>query len=186
MIKIAVTIVHNKTPEQNEAQIQALLPLVEKIEDFSTNPETGETYTTYHYQIKQLSITHEVRFYQVIPHGVDNPPSLYLLDSFKCFYGPEDQDKGETRFFNWGLKRGTDHGADISVYLQDPVALTQVKLRQALSLLKDNTEFVETTWGKIGTLKLLKQIGQLKEDRSFSEAVTNYRTRINQGGLKVE
>lgn len=188
-MKIAITLVHNKTDAQNEAQLQAILPLIEQIEDVHDElDENGQVigqYSTFHYQIKALPIEHEVRFYQVIPHGVTHPPSLDLLDSHKVFYGPEDSSKGETRFFNWGLKRGTDHGADLSVYLADPVALTQTKLRNALSLLKNDTEYVETAWGKIGTLKLLKQVGELKEDRGLSEAVSDYKTRISQGGLKT-
>lgn len=183
-MKIAVTIVHNKTPEQNEAQIAALLPLVEQITDTYTDPESGETFAAYHYELKTLALDHEVRFYQVIPHGVTPPPNLYDLDSAKVFYGPEDAQRGAPRFFNWGLKRGIDQGADIVVYLADPTQLTPNKLRQGINALKDDVELIDLPWVKLITKRALWMIGQLREDGTLTEKLGEYKERVIRGGLK--
>lgn len=192
-MKLAITITHNKTDAENEAQITALLPLVTKITDL--NPEFDEqgnqigSFETYHYELKGLNIPHEVRFYQVVPFGVTPPPSLYKLDSHKVFYGKGDEDKtgDHPRFFNWGLKRGTDNGADISLYLEDASKFDPAKIMAMLEKLAnkaDPTEFAENVSGKLATLRLLKEVGQLKEDRAMSEAITELKTRVAQGGMR--
>lgn len=189
---IAVTIVHNKTDQENEAQITALSSLLEVAFDiFDETDEQGnvigQIQVPYH-KIIGLDIDHRVKVFQVIPFGVTSPPSIYAINSGGIvYYGVGDENKVGThpRFFNWGLKRGTDNGAEIAVYLQDPASLTGTKARQALAKLRNDTEFVEESWGKIATLRLLKEVGQLKEDRTFSEAVTDYKGRISQGGLKI-
>lgn len=213
-MKIAVVIVHNKTDQQNQAQIDAILPFVEKItvpvtqtvqdrtlteiphqsefgyiyhETVETLSEPYEvTVETYHYKVKGLNIDHEVKFYQIIPFGVTPPSNKDALDSYKVYYGEGDEDKtgNHPRFFNWGLKRGTDFGADIVVYLDDVLQLTTTKLRNGLGKLRNDVEFVEETFGKIGTKRLLEKVGQLKEDRTFTQAITEYKQRVTQGGLK--
>ena len=188
MVRLAITLVHNKSSQQNFDQIEALLPLVTKVTE--TIPRYDDqgvqvgTYEIYHYEITNLQIPHTVRFYQVIPHGVTPPSNLYQLDSAKVFYGPEDADKGETRFFNWGLKRGTDQGADISIYLHNPQQLTRAKLRSALNRMVNNTELVDTLWCKVASVRVLTRIGQMKEDKPFSDGLRDLKDRITKGGLK--
>lgn len=188
MIRISVTIVHNKTDAENAAQITALQSLLTEVTDGPfTNPDTGETWTTIHHEITGLNIEHEVKVYQIVPYGVTPPANRYTINSGGIvYYGEGDQDKigNHPRFFNWGLKRGTDNGADISVYLSDPVGLTAVKARGAIGKIRNDVEFVEETWGKLATLRLLKEVGQLREDRSFTEAITEYKTRVVGKGLK--
>jgi len=184
MLKIAITIVHNKSNAQNQAQITALLPFVEKITDGPfTDPESGASWTTFHYQLKDLAIEHEVRFFQVVPNGVTPPANLYDLDSQKVFYGPEDATKGATRFFNWGLKRSIDSGVDVACYLIDPTQLTAAKLQAGLDLLRDGTEFIDRTWVKLMTRRLLRVVGQLIEQGTLNQAITDYKTRMAEKGV---
>lgn len=188
-MKIAVTLVHNKTPQENEAQIDALLQLVERVTDTLTDEETGEQFDVYHYQFTDLATPHEVRFYHVVPFGVDRPANLDELDGHKVLYGPEDQDKGETRFFNWGLKRGTDHGAEISLYLEDASKLKPKDLAKTLEKLldkADKTEFVEDASGKLATVRILKEVGQLDETKTKAQAISAYKTKIAEGGLEAK
>src|SRR4051794_17374759 len=125
MIKFGLTVTHNKTPKQNAAQLDALLPLVKKIIDpieiFDENGKLLETQEGYHYELDGLNLPHQVRFYQIVPFGVTPPDNFYRLDSHNVLYGTGDEDKtGEhPRFFNWGLKRSTDYGAEVNVYLED-------------------------------------------------------------------
>lgn len=212
---IAITIVHNKTPEQNEAQIQALLarlaivketfhqPVYENYEftDEEGNIQTGtrektdengtvitEPYEIPHFEFAGLNIPHSVILFQVLPYGGSKPPSYYQLMSVpNCGgveYGPEDQSKGQPRFFNWGLKRGIDHGADISCYLADPTQLTAQKIRQGIEALKNDVELIDLPWVKLVTKRALKVIGQLREDGTLSEKLSEYKNRMIQGGLK--
>jgi hypothetical protein len=229
-MKIALTIIHNKSKPQNEAQITALKTLLEEQSEFIDGVDDQgaiipNAFTRWYYTIKNLNITHEVEIQQIVPFnpavpfsfstrqrevngklileetndyeknlksGDYLPSNLYELKSRVVIYCPSQDTRKDgrpfisehPRFFNWALKRGFDNGAEISIYLQDPSALTGTKARQALQKLVNNTEFVEESWGKIGTLKLLKQIGQLKEDRSFAEAITDFKARVTQGGLK--
>lgn len=216
MLKIAVTITHNKTDLENEAQITKLLSLVTiqsvtseepqyttetktrfvpqiaedgseilveeqyqesvPLLDIKGNPVTA-SFTSYFYTFTALPIEHEVKFYQIVPYGVTKPSNLDLLDSHKVFYGEGDADKGETRFYNWGTKRGIDHGADISVYLQDPVNLTLLKLRNQLQVLTGD-DFLEPTWGKIISSKYFLRKGQLDESKTLVQAVSELKQRV--------
>lgn len=183
-LKLSITVVHDKTPQENEAQLRALLPLVVKITDPHTDPDTGETFDTYHYQLAGLSVPHEVRFYQVLPYGVAQPPSFYLLDSHNVLYGPEDAQKGKARFFNWGLKRGADHGADVSLYLEDAGAFDPAGLEKTLEKLADKAdaaEYAEHASGKLATAKLLKDVGQLDEEKGYSQAISEYKGKATAG-----
>lgn len=160
-MKIAITLVHNKTDAQNEAQIDTVLGLVERLTNTNTDPETGEEFSTYHYEITGLGIPHEVRFYHVVPFGVNKPSNLDELDGHKVFYGPEYQ-MVEKTFFDWGLKRGVDHGAEVSLYLED---LSKLDFKKILSKLQkvanktDKTEFVQDAGGKIANLEYFKKGG---------------------------
>jgi len=124
-MKIAIVLTHNKSDAENIAQIEFLKPLIEKqIEthnflDDEGNP-TEETYETYYYTIKNL-VGYEVKFYQILPYGVKEPPNFNDIDSHNVIYRKGDEDKvgNHPRFFNWGLKRATDYGADIVIHLDD-------------------------------------------------------------------
>lgn len=187
-MKISITLVHNKTDAQNEAQITALASYLEEIVDGPfTDPETGESWTTTHHEIKGLNIPHEVKVYQIIPYGVTPPPSRYLINSGGIVqYGLGDEDKtgSHPRFFNWALKRGTDNGADISIYIEDITKISPVKARQALQKFTNDTEFVEADFGKLASLRLLKQVGQLKEDKILNDAFIDLKSRVVEKGLK--
>ena len=196
-LNLSITLVHNKTDVENEAQIEALLPLVVKVttqQQQDTYNDQGEvigqeTVDIHHYELKGLNIPHQARFYQIVPFGVTPPPNLYALDSYKVFYGKGDEDKtgDHPRFFNWGLKRGTDHGAEISLYLEDASKFDVSKLITKLQRLEakvDPTEFIEDASGKLATIKLLKQVGQLREDRPLAQAVTDLKTRVVERGLR--
>jgi hypothetical protein len=196
-MKIAVTVVHNKTDSENEAQIDALLGMVSKVIETITQDQFDEegnvigqeSFEVYHYEFTNLSIPHEVKFYHVIPYGVTKPANLDQLDGHKVFYGEGDQDKGETRFFNWGLKRGTDHGADISLYLEDVSQLNPKTLQQTFEELKskaNSKEFAEVDCGKMVTVKLLKELGQLDETKGKAAAITEYKAKITMEGLEVK
>lgn len=135
-MNISIVLVHNKSDEENNAQIDALLALVEKqTESNQISSENGdiETYETYYYTLKGIE-GHQVKFYQILPYQPNNlrlvegkpyegvwPVNASLLDSHKVAYGQGDEDKqgDHPRFFNWGLKRATDYGADIVIHLKD-------------------------------------------------------------------
>lgn len=187
-MNLAIVLVHNKTDAENIAQIEALLPLVDKATEILTDSD-GNPYNTYHYEIQGLDLPHEARFFQIIPFGVTPPSNLYELDSHKVFYGKGDEDKtgDHPRFFNWGLKRGTDYGAEVCLHLEDPTQLSVDDLALQLTQLvdpNDKTELIEDAPGKLATLKLLTQVGQLKEDRSLSQAMTDLKTRVSEEGLE--
>lgn len=184
-MKIAITLIHNKTDVENSAQIEALKSLLVEVTDGPfTNPDTGETWTTIHHEIKNLNIPHEVKVYQVVPFGVTPPANRGDINSGGIvYYGKGDEDKtgNHPRFFNWAHKRGTDNGAEVSIYLEDVSQLTAAKVRNALTRSND---YEDREWGKLATLKLLKQVGQLKEDRAFINAITELKQRVAEKGLK--
>lgn len=173
---ISVTLVHNKTDAENAAQVTALANLLTLVND-----DTG-----YYHTVTLAGETHEIRVFQIVPFGVTPPANIYSINSGGIvYYGEGDNDKigSHPRFFNWGLKRGTDRGASVSIYISDPSVLTGTKLRQSLGKLINDTELVEEPWGKLATLRLLKQVGQLKEDRDFTSAITDLKQRVVEKGL---
>jgi hypothetical protein len=194
-MKLAIVLVINKGDIGNENQIEALKPLIEKQTiihsgqlDFEGN--VIPDFETYYYTIKDLTISHEAKFYQIVPFGVNPPTNLYDIDSYKVFYSKGDEDKIENhpRFFNWGLKRGTDYGADIAIYLEDYTKLSIDNLIFYLNTLIDvisKVEYAEDTSGKYATNKLLKEVGQLDETKDFNQSIIDYKTRIAEKGLEV-
>lgn len=174
MTSLAITLVHNKTDAENEAQITALKALLTEVTDGPfTNEETGETWTTTHHEIIGLTIPHTVKVYQVIPFGVIPPANRGEINSGgMVYYGLGDEDKigNHPRFFNWGLKRGTDYGADISLYLEDVSKFDITKLSTKFEKLIDKNdpmEFDEDVCGKLATVNLLKEKGQLDETKTI-------------------
>lgn len=192
MVKIACVIVHNKTDAENKAQIDFIKPFIVKQVDHhseSTDPYGNVTpaFDTYYYKIKNLDVDHEVKFYQIVPYGVKIPPNLDEIDSHKVYYGKGDEDKtgNHPRFFNWGLKRGTDYGADLVIYLDTVLNFTVNKLKTVLSnITAQDLDLLESNWGKVGTVRLLRKIGQLDEKVSLTTAFADLKTRIISGGLK--
>ena len=122
-MNLAIILVHNKSTSENIAQIDTIKSLLTEITDGPfINEETGETWTTIHHEIIGLGFPHQVKVYQVIPFGVTPPSNIYDINSGGLVqYGKGDEDKvgKHPRFFNWGLKRGTDYGADIVIYLDN-------------------------------------------------------------------
>jgi hypothetical protein len=190
-MKISITLVHNKTDEENITQIEALASFLTMVQDFHDQyDEEGNIvgqYSTYHQELTGLDIPHEIRVYQVIPFGVTPPPNRYSINTGGIVeFGQGDNDKidNHPRFFNWGLKRGIDQGADISVFLIDPSQLTANKIKQGINALKNDVELIDLPWVKLITKRALRVIGQLKEDGSLNEELIEYKDRMIRGGLK--
>src|SRR3990167_6944670 len=181
-MNLAIVLIHNKTPQENEAQITALKLLLKEVIDGPFVDEvTGETWTTIHHEIIGLGISHEVKVYQVIPFGVMPPPNRYEVNSGGLvYYGKGDEDKvGEhPRFFNWGLKRGTDYGADIVIHMEDYKKFKAGDIPFYISSLidpTDKTEYIEDESAKYSTLKLLTIVGQLDENKTKLQAISEYK-----------
>lgn len=188
-MNIAIVITHNKGDLANQAQIESIKGLVTRITDINTDPESGETFETYHYEINNLGVPHELRIYQIVPFGVNVPPNFYELDSHNVLYRAGDEDKtgDHPRFFNWGMKRGTDYGAEVVIHLEDVSKLDFKKLLpklQKLSDQADKTEYVEDAACKVGTVKLLKDVGQLDETKTKNQALSTLKEQVVQKGLK--
>jgi hypothetical protein len=194
---LAITLVHNKTPQENEVQIAFSASRVTAVFVPFDDPEaTKQAFS--HYEINGLNTPHSVQFFHVVPFQPENqsepyvavrPSNMNLLRGNCVEYGRGDEDKVGThpRFFNWGLKRGTDYGADISLYLDLPENLNIGRLKnELLTLIDENdlTEFIEDSFGKLGTLKLLKEVGQLREDLPLTDAISDLKTRVTGKGLR--
>lgn len=194
MLKLAITLLHNKSDAENEAQISTILGLVDRhttestemvrdrifkdVEVTTTDPETGEevitteqqeslgeeyqaTFYTYYYTFKDFGIPHEVRFYHVVPHGVNRPANLDELDGQKVIYG-DDFPMVEKTFFDWGLKRGTDHGAEVSIFVEDLSKLNFKSLIPKLQYISDKNDprsFSQETGAKIASVEYMKKGG---------------------------
>lgn len=192
-MKLAIVLIHNKGNLGNTLQIEVLKPLIEKQTvlhsgqvDFKGN--TIPDFETYYYTIKGLTIPHEAKFYQIVPFGVNPPTNLYDIDSYKVFYGKGDEDKvgDHPRFFNWGLKRGTDYEADIVLQLDDVASLDILNLPAKLNALiepTNPTEFTEASYGRMATKKLLKEVGQLDEAKNFDAAIIDLKERVIKKGF---
>ena len=181
--QLAFGLVHNQGVGANRRQIDDVLPLV--VTHYEPPGSTADDYERTWYSIDGLLAAHEVRFYQAVPFGVPNPNNLDQLDSYKVFYGEGDEDKigNHARFFNWLLKRGTDNGADTVIYVRNSAAFSVASLEAQLALLVGNVVFAEPPWGKIGTLRLLREVGQLVENVDLDLAVDDLKLRITTAGL---
>ncbi len=189
-MNIAIVLIHNKSALQNVSQINALKSRLTEVRELDVDEnglpildeETGlQTTHLIGYEIGALALTHLIKVYQIIPFGVTPPTNLYALDSHKVFYGAGDEDKTGThpRFFNWGLKRSTDYGADIVLYASDVANVDTTDLRTRLSQLSSGSSmFAEAAYGKISHVNLLRRIGQLDETKNFNTAITDLKNRI--------
>ena len=185
-MNLAIALVHNKGSLGNEAQIVSLLKLVEKKIETFIDPDTGEEQKTHYYRFKDLNLEHRLKMYQIVPYGVDIPTSYNLLDSHKVIYGEGDVDKSDTRFFNWFLKRSTDYGADVIILADNVSELTPVDMESTISALHsklDTLEYKEHDCGKLTTLRLLKDVGQLDEKKVYNDSLTDLKNRITAKGF---
>lgn len=192
-MNIAIIITHNKSDQDNFDQIEAIKSVVETVTETKTNYDFNGnpvgTYEVSHYEIKNLGVAHEVKFYQILPFGANKPSNFLSLDSHNVLYGKGDEDKkgDHPRFFNWGLKRATDYGADIVIHLEDHTKFSVGTLASALATLtnvNNKLDYLETPASKLTTLDLLKIVGQLDEMKTKPQALQHLKQRIIQKGIK--
>lgn len=174
-MNISITLVHNKTDAENQAQIESLKSLLNTIEDihdeFDENGEVVGQFSTFHQEFIGLNIPHVVKIYQVIPFGVTPPENRGDINSGGIvYYGKGDEDKvgDHPRFFNWGAKRGIDQGADVSLYIDDVSKLNVTDLRATLN---SKPEFKEETFGKVISKEEFGK-GQLDEKKSLKDIIS--------------
>lgn len=186
-MKLAIVLTHNKGDQGNFDQIETLKPLITKITEQNVDNE-GNPFETYHYELTGISQPHELRLYQIIPFGVTEPSNFNDIDSHNVIYrlGDEDKTGDHPRFFNWGLKRATDYGVDVVIHVDDDKSFSVKDINSQLPKLtnaQDKTEFIEVPSGKMSTLKLLREVGQLDESKSKLNAVNDLKGRIANKGL---
>jgi len=190
MANIAIVLTHNKSSKENFNQIEAIKPLVKRITDTNEGEdEEGNptTFDTYHYEMKGLN-GYEVRFFQIVPFGVDRPENMNDIDSHNVIYGLGDEDKvaDHPRFFNWGLKRATDYGAEAVIYLENYKSLSVENITIQLNSLVDpldKHEYTEDQSVKVASVNLLRGIGQLDETKTKAQAIVEYKQKnVDQGG----
>lgn len=193
-MKLAFILTHNKSNKENFNQIEFLKSNIIKIIDtynvFNDNGKKEGVVENYHYEINDLGLPHEAIFFQIIPFGINLPVNLYAIDSHKVFYGNGDADKqGEhARFFNWGLKRATDYGADIVIHIDNYKNFDFKTLPFYINTLIDpfnKVEFVIGQSEKISTLNFQKQIGKLNELKTTNEAIDEILTKIDKTKMEI-
>jgi len=178
-MELAFILVHNLGALANAAQITTMMTLITPVVELIDGEDTVMPV----YDL--IGTLHRVRFYQVVPFGVETPANLDALNSHKVWYKAGDEDKvsDHPRFYNWGLKRGTDYGAQTVVYITDPVTYTTIDLELHLTQLRNSMVFREPSWGKVTALRLLREVGQLNERLTFDNAIVDLRARIDAAGL---
>lgn len=192
-MNLAIILTHNKSDQENIDQITNLRSLLTDVPvEFNEYDEEGNVigqFTKVHHEIG-LPFPHEVKVYQVIPFGVTPPPNRYEVNSGGLvYYGAGDEDKtgDHPRFFNWGLKRGTDGGGEVVVHIEDIKKFSVDDLAIQLNSVidpDDKHEFVEDEAVKIASLKLLKEKGQLDETKTKEEAITELKQRVDGKGFR--
>ncbi len=194
-MKIGIVLTHNKTDQENIDQINTLKSLMTEVEDtFDEFDEEGKVigqFTTTHHEIIGLGRPHEVKVYQIVPYGVTPPPNRYEVNSGGLVeYGVGDEDKtgDHPRFFNWGLKRGTDNGAEVVVHIENVAKFSVADLAAQLNTIidpTDKTEYIEDAGTKLASLTMLKEVGQLDETKSKEDAISELKEKINTKGLEA-
>jgi hypothetical protein len=187
MVRLAIILIFNKGDAINQAQIETLKQGITKVTDphdeLDENGNVVGIVNTYHYEITNLGVEHELRFYFVLPQGVSKPSNWNDIDAWRVEFGP-DQPSHTRRFFNWAIKRSVDHGADAVIYIDDHTQLTLARLKNALQTLAGDRVWVDTLFGKLVEKKVLLRIGQLVEDgMTLAQAITELKQRIQNGGL---
>jgi len=126
----------------------------------------------------------------------DSPFSAWMMERlWKILFDGEHKTKydenkigSHPRFFNWGLKRGTDYGADVVIYLDDVSKFDLISVDLEVNKLIDETnpiEFTELVSGKLVTSKVLKTVGQLDETKTQTQAIEDYKQRLKSSGLGI-
>lgn len=189
MIKITIVLIHNKSDELNKAQIEILKPNILLLVDHHERQDQEgnlQKYNTYHYEMKGLTIPHEVRFFQLIPYGVTvDHEILYSIDSFKVFYGRGDEDKVDwhPRFFNHAMRFSVDSmSSDVVIHLHDHKTFNIKDLEKNLQELETH-DMTSHSWGHITTKRLLTHVGELDEKKSLEEGIKHFKNKIIQKGL---
>lgn len=184
-LALAIVLVHNKSDQENIDQIDAARSLVNEIAEIQFQEDTGEQVPKYRYVLKGAGEEVEVKFFQVVPFGVTPPTNLYSIRSPKVFYGKGDEDKtgSHPRFFNWGVKRATSSGADITLYLEDAKTITPGRIRAEIAKTTNGGDFVDAVFGKIAS-KRLSRVGELREDMVLPDAVSEYKERLTGRGIR--
>lgn len=186
-MNIAIVLVHNKTPKKNEEQIDTLLshlsevrlPLFEEDKPVLDDEGNQKTYFS-HYILNNLDIDHVVNVYQIVPFQPENksepyeaerPSNFNKLYSHNVLYGRGDEDKvgDHPRFFNWGLKRATDFGADIVISIDDISKFVPERIKTV------SKDYVEDTGVKFATSRLLEEKGQIDEAKPIAQAFEDYK-----------
>lgn len=202
-MKISISLIHDKPiMAQNEAQIEELKLHIEtrfhEVPEYDEQGNLLEIIQVPYYAFKDLIEDHEVLIMHIIPfqpwnnsnpYNAEIPTNLYDLHTRNVQYGKGDEDKisNHSRFFNWSLKRGTDIGGEVLVYIEDITKFSFAKLQLKLSNIldkKNKTEFAEDDYGKIASLNLLTEIGQLDENKSLSEGIIDLKQRNLEKGNK--
>lgn len=188
MLQIAIVLTNNKSDEENIAQIEFFKPLIEKQIEYHpevTDPrgKVYEAYDTYYYTIKGFVLPHEVHFYQIFPFSVKLPANKDDIDSYKVYYGAGDEDKtgDHSRFYNWGLKRATDYGAEIVVHVDNYKDFSVDDLPFKVNTLVDpvdTTDLIDEISGKYSTVRLLRRVGQVDEAMSLSQSIATFKNKI--------
>lgn len=182
-LQLALGLVHNQGVGANRRQINDILPLV--VIHYEPPGSDFDTHVWYWYSLAGLLTDHEVKFYQAVPFGIAEPDNLYLLDSYKVLYAQGDEDKvgNHARFLNWLIKRATDNGAGTVIYVRNSAAFSVASLAAFLALLVGNVVFAEPPWGKLATVRLLREVGPLVENVDLDLAVDDLKIRITAAGL---
>jgi len=183
-VNVGLVLVHNRGVVGNAAQIAFVTNRTE-LRYFDTgvpDPDNpGQTIKRPYRVIIALARPHELVCFQVVPQGVARPANMDKIEpSFKVLYGP-DQPSHTRRFFNWGLKRATDYGAEVVAFLDATGSFSAGDL--------DNSfDFAERTWGRIVKFRVQQRLGSgrravLNEALGMNAALADLRTRIDAEGL---
>lgn len=206
-MNIAIVLTHNKGDKANSQQVDTLKTLLQEVLVPLFNTKTNDKGESVevpildeqgiqkqgfsHYILTDLPLPHTVKVYQIIPFGVIPPPNRYEVNSGGLvYYGKGDEDKvgDHPRFWNWGLKRGTDGGGEVVVQIEDMKKFDVDDLAVELNSLidpEDPHELVEDPSSKIASLKLLKEVGLIDENKSKEEGIAELKNKVVEKGLKV-
>src|SRR3972149_6402119 len=119
-LRVALVLIHDKGVIRNATEIAFVQnrTAVRYLDTGLPDPENPTETIKYAYRvIPALARPHELVCFQAVPQGVNIPANIETIEpSFKVYYGP-DQPSQQRRFFNWGLKRATDYGAEAVAFL---------------------------------------------------------------------
>lgn len=177
-MNLSIVIVHNKSKIINSSQIDYLNSILkintEKHILYDDNEKEVGSYNTYYYTIDSIADS-KVYVYQIIPYGIIPPENLYLIDSYKVFYGKGDEDKtgDSSRFFNWGIKKSLENGADLILFVKN---IKKITMENFLSF---SDEFLEKPEGIYIHKNFIKRYEYLDEKKDLS--ISFHEKRIKNG-----